>query len=198
MATILNLKEKYDKEISSKLKKELNISNVMNIPKVEKVIVNAGIGKEYRTNSKVVEEMSETIAEITGQLPVVTYAKEAISNFKLREGMPNGIKVTLRKDKMWNFLTKLVHITIPRFKDFRGIPITSFDGRGNYTLGIREHTVFPEIDPDKITRLRSLQIVVVTTAENDKDGYTLLKELGFPFEKNKTPKFLKKEVVINT
>ena len=191
MTTILNLKEKYNKEVKASLMSELGFNNVMQIPRLEKIVVNAGIGKEYKTNSKVVEEMSEIIEQITGQKPITTLAKDSISNFKLREGMPNGIKVTLRKDKMWDFLTKLVHITIPRLKDFKGIPIDSFDGKGNYTLGVKEHTVFPEIDPDKISKIRSLQVVVVTTANSDKEGFKLLQNMGLPFVKNKVPKFLK-------
>lgn len=180
-----NLKNLYKNEIQLKLQKQFQIENSMAVPKIEKVVVNAGIGKEYTTNSQVVEEMLEVLAQITGQKPVVINSKFAISNFKLRAGMPNGLKVTLRGERMWDFLSKLIHITLPRIKDFRGVPRNSFDGKGNYTLGIREHTVFPEIDTSNLSRIRSLQIVIVTTAENNEQGVELLKELGMPFKKSR-------------
>lgn len=179
------LETKYNEEFKAKLKKELGIENDMRVPTLTKVIVNAGIGKEYRTNSKVVEEMQEIIAQITGQAPVVTKAKDSIANFKLREDMPNGVKVTLRGDKMWNFYNKLVNIALPRVKDFRGVSDKSFDNKGGYSLGIKEHTIFPEIDPNKLTRIRSLQVVVVTTAETNDEARALLKMLGMPFRKSR-------------
>ncbi|MCA9387295.1 50S ribosomal protein L5 [Candidatus Dojkabacteria bacterium] len=180
-----SLEEKYKKEIHAKLMKQFGIKNPMAVPNLDKIVVNAGIGNEYKNNSAVVEEMSDVIAQITGQKPVVTYSKVAISNFKLREGMPNGVKVTLRSDMMWNFLNKLINITLPRVKDFRGVSPNSFDPMGNYTLGIVEHTIFPEIDTSKLAKIRSLQVVVVTTAKNKEQSKQLLKELGMPFRKSR-------------
>lgn len=177
------LQEKYKKEIIKELKAKFNYANVMSIPKVEKIVVNAGIGKEYRTNPNVLDEMVEVLSQITGQKPVVINSREAISNFGLREGTPNGIRVTLRKDKMWDFLYKLISVTLPRIKDFRGVPKKGFDGRGNYTLGIKEHTIFPEIDTTRLSKIRSIQVVVVTSAENNEEGFALLELLGMPFEK---------------
>lgn len=179
------LEEKYKKEILPKLKKQFNIENDLAVAGLDKIIVNAGIGSEYKNNSSVVEEMVDTIAQITGQRPVITYSKEAISNFKLREGMPNGIKVTLRGEMMWNFLNKLVNIALPRVKDFRGISAKSFDPEGNYTLGIKEHTIFPEIDTSQLVRIRSMQVVIVTNTKDKDQSYELLKELGMPFRKSK-------------
>ena len=178
------LEQKYNDKIKTELQKVLGKKNPMEVPTLDKIIVNAGIGKEYRTNSKVVEEMQETIAQITGQYPVVTKAKKAIANFKLREDMPNGVMVTLRRDMMWNFLYKLVNVALPRVKDFRGVP-DSFDGRGGYTLGVREHTIFPEIDPTKLSRIRSLQVVISTTGKNKEETKELLTQLGMPFRKKK-------------
>ncbi len=179
------LKEKYQKEVKKVLKKKFDIKNDMAVPNLEKIVVNAGIGNEYKNNSSVVEEMVETIAQITGQKPIITYSKVAISNFKLREGMPNGIKVTLRGEMMWNFLNKLINIALPRVKDFRGIPNNSFDPEGNYTLGIQEHTIFPEIDTSKLAKIRSLQVVIVTNTKEKEQSYQLLKELGMPFKKRR-------------
>ncbi len=179
------LQEKYKKEVAPELKKKFGIENDMAVPTLEKIVVNAGIGNEYKNNSAVVEEMAETIAQITGQKPIITYSKIAISNFKLREGMPNGIKVTLRGDMMWNFLNKLINFALPRVKDFRGVPNTSFDPEGNYTLGIKEHTISPEIDTSKLAKIRSLQVVVVTTSKDKERSYELLKSLGMPFKKTR-------------
>ena len=150
---------------------------------MKKIIVNAGIGSEFKNNTIVVDEMTNAIAQITGQKPVVINSKLAISNFKLRENTPNGLKVTLRGDKMWNFYFKLVGVTLPRIKDFRGVPRKSFDRKGNYTLGLKDHTIFPEIDTSTLQKIRSLQIVVDTTAKNDEEGLKLLEMLGMPFEK---------------
>ncbi|GAB4285116.1 MAG: 50S ribosomal protein L5 [Candidatus Dojkabacteria bacterium] len=177
------LQEKYNSEIKAELKKKLGIENDMAVPTLKKIVVNAGIGSEYRKDSKAVEEMVEIIAQITGQRPVVTKAKASISNFKLREGMPNGVKVTLRKDRMWDFFYKLVNITLPRVKDFRGVSRNSFDHHGNYTLGIREHLIFPEIDTSRLAKIRSLQVVVVTSAETKEHAIELLSLLGMPFRK---------------
>jgi large subunit ribosomal protein L5 len=181
---MIELETKFKKEILPELKKKFGIKNDMAVPTLDKIVVNAGIGSEYKNNSSVVEEMSEVIAQITGQKPIVTYSKVAISNFKLRENMPNGIKVTLRGDMMWNFLYKLINITLPRIKDFRGVPMNSFDQNGNYTLGIREHVVFPEIDTSVLSKIRSLQVVVVTTAKDKEQSIELLKQLGMPFKKS--------------
>lgn len=178
------LQTKYKNEIVQKLIEKFGYKNSMEVPTLEKIIVNAGIGSEYRKDTKVVEEMVEAIGQITGQRPVVVNAKIAVSNFKLREGMPNGIMVTLRKDMMWDFFYKLVNIALPRVKDFRGVPRNSFDSKGNYTLGIKEHTIFPEIDTTKLQKIRSLQVVVVTTADNKEEARELLNLLGMPFKKS--------------
>lgn len=178
------LKTKYNSEIRNKLMNELGIKNVSAVPTLSKIVVNAGIGREVAKdkNPKVVEEFGADIAIITGQKPVVTVAKKAVSNFKLREGMENGLVVTLRGDRMWDFFDRLVSVALPRVKDFRGVSRRSFDGRGNYALGIREHTVFPEVDTSKMNKIRSLQVVITTTAENNEHGLALLKELGMPFK----------------
>lgn len=177
-----SLKEKYIKEAIPALKKELGISNDFAVPNLEKIVINTGLGEAIK-NAEALGKMSEDLAIITGQKPLETKAKKAISNFDLRIGDKIGLKVTLRRDRMWNFFKKLVSIVLPRVKDFRGVSPKSFDGRGNYSLGIREHTVFPEIDPNKVDKLRSLQVIIVTTAENDKDALSLLEKLGMPFAK---------------
>jgi len=177
------LQTKYKKEITPKLTEKFGYKNSMSVPTIEKIVINAGIGKEFRNNTNVVEEMVEVLSHISGQKPVVINSKEAISNFGLREGTPNGIKVTLRKDRMWDFLYKLVGVTLPRIKDFRGVSNKGFDGRGNYTLGIKEHTIFPEIDTSRLSKIRSLQIVINTTATTNEEGHALLEMLGMPFEK---------------
>ncbi len=179
------LKDIYTKEIQPELQKQFNIKNKMAVPTIKKIIVNVGIGKEFNNNSSVVDEMSEAIAQITGQKPIVINSRTAISNFKLRIGTPNGLKVTLRKERMWDFLYKLVNVTIPRIKDFRGVPLSGFDKHGNYTLGIREHTIFPEIDTSSFVKIRPLQIVIVTSANTNEEGRVLLEKLGMPFEKSK-------------
>lgn len=184
---MVDLKKQYKEEVRAELKKKFNITNEMAVPKIEKIIVNSGIGSAYSKDSKVVGEITDIIAQITGQAPVVTNAKISVSNFKLREGMPNGVKVTLRNEKMWDFLSKLIHITLPRVKDFRGIFEKAFDRKGNYTLGIKEHTIFPEIDTSIMSKIRPLQVVIVTSAPNDEQAYELLAGLGMPF-KNKDRK----------
>jgi len=177
------LQERYKKEVKPKLKEMFNIKNDMAVPTLEKIVVNAGIGNEFKNNSIVVEEMTTTIGEITGQKPVVINSKLAISNFKLREGTPNGLKTTLRGDRMWDFFYKLVGVTLPRIKDFRGLSRKSFDRKGNYTLGIKDHTIFPEIDTSTLQKIRSLQVVITTTAGTDEKGLALLEMLGMPFER---------------
>lgn len=176
------LKDKYNTVVAPELKKELNIANVMAIPQIEKIVLNVGLGRA-KDDSTIIPEVQESIALIAGQRPVVTNAKEAISNFKIREGMPIGLKVTLRGDRMWFFLDKLINIALPRTKDFRGISSRSFDGRGNYSLGIQDQSIFPEIDTSKNIRLYSLQLSIITTAGNDDNARLLLSKLGMPFKK---------------
>lgn len=180
------LKQKYQDEIQQKLLKELGLENVMAVPRLDKIVVNAGVGKELRTNSNAASEFAEDIAAITGQKPIVTQTKQAISNFKIRAGMDSGLKVTLRGDRMWYFLDKLVNVVLPRVKDFRGVSRRAFDRRGNYALGIIEHTVFPEIDTSKMVKIRPMQVIIYTTAENDEQGLSLLSELGMPFKEAKS------------
>jgi len=184
MASISNLKSDYQKNILPKLQENLGIKNSLAVPKLEKVTINVGIGS-YLQGSKDYDNVIKNISEISGQKPIVRNAKKAISNFKIRQGMPVGIKVTLRGQRMYDFVSKLVNIVFPRIRDFRGISKKSFDGRGNYTVGIKEFTVFPEINPDDIVKMHGLEITVVTSAENDEQGYALLKEIGFPFKEAK-------------
>lgn len=177
------LKQKYETEIAKELQQELGITNPMATPKVTKIVVNAGIGKEFASNNNVANEFAQDLALITGQKPVITKSKKAVSNFKLRENTDNGLKVTLRGEAMWEFLDKLVNIVLPRVKDFRGISADAFDTKGNYALGIKEHTVFPEIDTNKLVKIRTLQVIICTSAENNDHGRLLLRKLGMPFRK---------------
>lgn len=177
------LKEKYTKEVLPELINKFGYSNVFQAPKLVKIVVNSGIGKEFRNSSSIVEEMFEIISIITGQKPVVINSRIAISNFKLREGTPNGIKVTLRNDKMWDFLYKLINFTLPRVKDFRGVSRKSFDKQGNYTIGFNDHTIFPEIDSNKFLKLRSLQVVVNFSSKSAEESMFILEKLGMPFQK---------------
>jgi large subunit ribosomal protein L5 len=174
------LKERYDKTVRDELRKQFNYPNAMQIPKVAKVIVNIGMG-EAIGNAKAMDAAAGDIATITGQRPIVTKSRRAISNFRLRVGMPIGLKVTLRGERMWHFLEKLVTVALPRIRDFQGVPDKSFDGRGNYSLGLKEQLVFPEIDYDKIDRLRGMEITIVTTARTDEEARALLRGLGMPF-----------------
>lgn len=176
------LKEKYLTEVRPALAKELEIENPMAIPKLEKIVLNIGAGKA-KEDQGFMDELQETLAAITAQKPVLTNAKVAVSNFKIREGMPVGMRVTLRKEQMWAFLDKLINIALPRSKDFRGVSDKSFDGRGNYSLGINDQTIFPEVDTSKNIRLHGLQISIITSAETDEAGRALLKQLGMPFKK---------------
>ncbi|MBQ0065590.1 MAG: 50S ribosomal protein L5 [Firmicutes bacterium] len=176
------LKEKYQNEVVPAMMKEFNYSSVMQAPKIEKVVINIGVGDAI-SNSKLLDESVAELAAITGQQPVVTKAKKSIANFKLREGMPIGCKVTLRREKMYEFLDKLFNISLPRVRDFHGVSDTSFDGRGNYTLGIKEQIIFPEIDFDKINRSRGMDIVIVTTANTNEEAKALLTKMGMPFVK---------------
>ena len=177
------LQEKYQSEVREQLMKEFSLGNPMQVPRVEKVVVNVGVGSETQDNSKALDAAVGDMTIITGQKPVVAKARKSISNFKLREGKPIGVKVTLRGQRMWAFLDRLVNVALPRVRDFRGVPSESFDGRGNYTLGLREQLVFPEIEYDKIDKVRGLEITVVTTAADDEQGRRLLQLLGMPFVK---------------
>ena len=176
------LKERYETEISKSLMTKFNYSSVMQVPKVEKIVLNIGVGDAVN-NSKLLDDAVAELALITGQKPLITKAKKSIAGFKLREGMPIGCKVTLRGERMYEFLDKLVNISLPRVRDFRGVPKNSFDGRGNYSLGIKEQLIFPEINFDKVIKLRGMDIVFVTTAKTDEEGRELLAQLGMPFQK---------------
>jgi len=175
------LKTRYREEIRTKLNDEFNYDNIMQIPGVVKVVVNMGVGAAAR-DSKLINGALEDLALITGQKPELRRAKKSIANFKLREGMPIGARVTLRGDRMWEFLDRLVSISLPRIRDFRGLSPKQFDGNGNYTFGLTEQAVFHEIDQDQIDRVRGMDITVVTTAKTDEEARSLLKQLGFPFK----------------
>ena len=176
------LKDKYKNEVAPALMSKFGYKSVMEIPRLEKIIVNVGVG-EAKENAKVLEAVVADVAAITGQKPVITKAKKSIANFKLREGMPIGVKVTLRQDRMWEFVDRLFNIALPRVRDFRGINPDGFDGRGNYSLGIKEQLIFPEIEYDKIDKIRGMNIAFVTTAKTDEEGRELLSQLGAPFAK---------------
>lgn len=175
------LKEQYYATVRDELQKQFNYKNVMMIPKIEKIVVNMGVG-EAATDSKAIDGAVADLRAITGQQPLITKARKSIATFKLRAGMPIGAKVTLRGDRMWEFLDRLLSTALPRVRDFRGISRTSFDGRGNYTLGITEQLIFPEIEYDKVDRTRGMDITFVTTAENNENALALLEALGFPFK----------------
>lgn len=174
------LKERYRSEIVPALKERFEYDNVMQVPRLTKVVVNKGLG-EASQNKKVLDDAVEEVRAITGQQPAVRNARKSISNFKLREGMPVGVAVTLRGDRMWEFVDRLVTLALPAVRDFRGVPDRSFDGRGNYTLGVKEQIIFPEINIDQVARVSGLDVTFVTTAETDEEAYALLKELGMPF-----------------
>jgi large subunit ribosomal protein L5 len=176
----LRLKEKYNNEIVQVLKETLNLENVMQVPRVEKVVLNIGMG-EALENAKALDAAVEDLTKIAGQKPVVTISRKNIANFKLREGRAIGTKVTLRGERMWSFLDRLMNVALPRMRDFRGVNPNSFDGRGNYTLGFHEQLVFPEIDYDQIDKIRGFEVTIVTTADNDEGGRELLRMLGMPF-----------------
>lgn len=184
---LLTLREHYNKNILPKLQKDLGIKNPMAVPKLEKVKLNVGLGP-FLAAKKDYSDVLDNIAAVTGQRPVVNNARKSISNFKVKEGYPVGISVTLRGDKMYDFVSKLVNITFPRVRDFRGISGRSFDGKGNYSVGITENIVFPEINPDNVEKIHGLQITICTTAKNNEEGYQLLKALGFPFRESKEKK----------
>ena len=174
------LKERYHKEIAPALSKEFSIENPMAVPKLEKIVINMGMG-EAIANSKVLDTAADELRAIAGQKPVVTKAKKSIASFKLRQGMPIGTMVTLRGDRMYEFLDRLITVALPRVRDFRGVSPKAFDGRGNYTLGIREQLIFPEIDFNKVDKTRGMNISIVTTARNDEQARALLRGLGMPF-----------------
>lgn len=176
------LKEKYTKEIAPKLKEMFGYKNVMAIPRIEKVVVNIGAGRALK-DAKYLEIMGDTVKKITGQKPVFTRARKSISNFKIKEGMKIGIMVTLRGQKMYDFIEKFTRIVLPRIRDFRGLPVKSIDKTGNVSIGIKEHTVFPEIEADEVDQLHGLEVVIKTTAHSNKEGTELLKLMGFPFVK---------------
>jgi large subunit ribosomal protein L5 len=176
------LKERYKKEIVPSLVEKFNYSSVMEVPKLEKIVINMGVGDAV-ANAKSLDTAVEELSALAGQKPVVTKAKKSIAGFKLREGMPIGAKVTLRGERMYDFLDKLISISLPRVRDFRGISKKAFDGRGNYTLGIKEQLIFPEIDYDKVNKVRGMDIVIVTTANTDEEARELLTQVGMPFQK---------------
>ncbi len=176
------LKEKYENEIVKSLVEKFDYSSVMEVPKIEKIVLNMGVG-EAVSNTRNLENAVNELTLISGQKPVITRAKKSIAAFRLREGMPIGAKVTLRGERMYDFLDKLVSVSLPRVRDFRGVNKNSFDGRGNYTLGVKEQLIFPEISYDDVSRVRGLDIVIVTTANTDEEGKALLSELGMPFQK---------------
>ena len=174
------LRQLYAGTVVGKLRKEFDIDNVMAVPRVEKIILNMGLG-EATQNIKILDSAADELAQIAGQKPVITRAKKSIAAFKLREGMPIGCRVTLRGPRMWEFLDRMISTALPRVRDFRGIPEGSFDGRGNYTLGIKDHLVFPDVDYDKVDQPKGLNVTIVTSAENDEQAFYLLRELGMPF-----------------
>jgi len=178
--TVLN--ELYEKEVRPGLMRRFQYKNVMQVPRIEKVVVNIGLGEAIQ-NIKALDAATNDVTLITGQKPVITKARKSIASFKLRAGMPIGCMVTLRRDRMYAFLEKLVTIVLPRVRDFKGVSPKSFDGRGNYTLGLKEQTLFPEIDYDKIDRVRGMNITITTTAKTDEEGFELLKLVGMPFRK---------------
>lgn len=181
MAT--RLQEEYNKKIKKELMTEGEYKNVMSVPTLSKIVINIGVG-EAVNNKQALDDAVEIITLISGQKPLITKAKKAISAFKLREGLEIGVMATLRGDRMWEFFDKLVNVVLPRTKDFRGTSATAFDGAGNYALGIREHMVFPEIDSNKVQKIRSLQVIIVTTAKTDEQAKQLLSKFGFPFVKD--------------
>ncbi len=178
-----NMKAKYTADVAPALMKKFQYKSTMQIPKLDKIVINVGCGKEANGNSKVIESVVRDITAITGQKPVVTVAKKSVANFKLREGMPVGVKVTLRHDRMWEFLDRLFNVALPRVRDFRGINGDAFDGRGNYALGLKEQLIFPEISYDQIDKVRGMDIVICTTAQTDEEAKELLTLMGAPFAK---------------
>lgn len=179
----MNLKERYQKEVVPALMEKFSYKSVMQVPKLEKIVINMGVS-DVKDNSKALDIAIKDVTTITGQKPVVTKAKKSIAAFKLREGMNIGCKVTLRKDKMYDFATRLFNVALPRVRDFRGVSPSSFDGRGNYSFGIKEQVIFPEIEYDKVDKARGMDVIIVTTAKTNEEARALLELLGLPFEKN--------------
>jgi large subunit ribosomal protein L5 len=182
-SAVPRLKQRYRDEIVPRLQKEFGIDNVMAVPRIDKVVLNMGVGEAIQ-NIKVLDDAVDELGAIAGQRPTVTRAHKSIANFKLRAGMPIGTRVTLRGDRMWTFLDRMLSVALPRVRDFRGVPTKSFDGRGNYTMGIRDHLVFPEVDYSKVERSKGLNVTIVTTAGNDERALFLLRELGMPFARS--------------
>lgn len=178
----LELEKKYLESVRQELVKEFGYSSVMQAPRLQKIVINMTAGNEV-SNSKAIEEVMVELSQITGQKPYQTVAKKSLASWKLREGMPMGGKVTLRRERMWSFLTKLINVALPRVRDFNGTSLKSFDGRGNYAIGIKEEIIFPEISFDKIRKLKGMDIILVTSANSDKEAFSLLKKLGIPFAK---------------
>lgn len=178
----IELRTKYKEEISKALMKDLGLKSAMQVPTLEKIVINTSISEAVK-NPKVLNKAVDELTAITGQKAVITKAKKAISNFKLREGMPLGAMVTLRKDRMWSFMERLIHLSLPRVRDFRGLSPKGFDGRGNYNMGLKEQIIFPEIEYDKVETVRGMNITICTSAENDAQGRALLEAMGFPFRK---------------
>jgi len=176
------LKEYYLNEVRPRLMKKFNYKNIHEVPKIDKICVNMGLG-EATINPKIIDQALIELAQITGQKPKICKARKSIAGFKLRKGVPIGVMVTLRKNRMYDFLVRLINVALPRVKDFKGLPRSGFDGRGNYTLGISDHTIFPEIDSSKVEKIKGMSITIVTTAETDEEAYELLKELGMPFRR---------------
>jgi large subunit ribosomal protein L5 len=174
------MKKKYQEEVAPALMKKFSYKSVMQVPRLEKIVINVGCG-DARDNTKALDAVVKDITAITGQKAVITKARKSVANFKLREGMPVGVKVTLRQEKMWEFLDRLFNVALPRVRDFRGISANSFDGRGNYALGVKEQLIFPEIDYDKIEKIRGMDIIICTTAQTDEESRELLNLLGAPF-----------------
>jgi large subunit ribosomal protein L5 len=177
------LRDEYKNRIRQELLKESDVFNIMQVPTLEKIVINVGVS-EATTNGEAIEDVVEILTQISGQKPVINKAKKAVSSFKVRAGMDIGVSVTLRGERMWDFFDKLVNIVMPRTKDFRGLPIGSFDGSGNYSIGVEDHTVFPEIDANNVRKIRSLQITIVTTAKDDKLAKMFLDKFDFPFRKD--------------
>lgn len=182
-SAVPRLKQRYRDEVVPRLQKEFGIDNVMAVPRIDKVVLNMGVGEAIQ-NIKVLDDAVDELGAIAGQRPTVTRAHKSIANFKLRAGMPIGTRVTLRGDRMWTFLDRMLSVALPRVRDFRGVPTKSFDGRGNYTMGVRDHLVFPEVDYSKVERSKGLNVTIVTTAGNDERALFLLRELGMPFARS--------------
>lgn len=178
----MDLRERYYKEVKAKLLERFKYENIHEVPKIEKISVNIGLG-EAVANPKLIDQALVELAQITGQRPKICKARKSIAGFKLRKGMPIGVMVTLRGKRMYDFLARLIHIALPRVRDFKGLPRSGFDGRGNYTLGLTDHTIFPELDASKVEKVKGLSVTIVTSAKSDEEAYELLKEMGMPFRR---------------